>query len=543
MSYNYFVWNNCTNHNSILSGYQLSLPINTEILISEDEPVVMLNAVLERLNYRKLTATYSRIGRIEYSPRHLFKIMVYAYFRGIYSSREIERACRENIHFMYLLEGRKVPDHNTISRFRKYHLSKCIEDLLNQLVEYLMEKGEISFSESAVFIDGTKIEADANKYSFVWKSATEKHREKLWNTIRKEVPIIQEEELLPEVETIDMAYLKELHSALETRKAERGIRFVSGTGSRKTPLQRSIEKVEVWIAKEERYSKYLKMIGDGRNSFSKTDPDATFMHMKEDYMRNGQLKPGYNVNVAAVSEYVVGSYISSDRTDVHTLIPFMEKLRKNYRVNRVVADSGYESEENYRYFEQHEQLSLFVKPLNHEILKTKKYRTDISRRENMPYDREKDCYICAEGKRLLPVKTKTCSSPSGFQIEKTVYECKNCFGCPRKNACILSRSKVPLEERNKRLEVSKYFSEQRERMEEKISSEEGKILRVNRSIQSEGVFAFVKEDMGFRRFLTRGIVNVATEWTLLSIAYDLQKFYFKKKNNRLGRHLILPDSA
>ena len=164
--------------------------MNLEIIIPSDEPVRLLNAVLEELDYRKLTATYSRLGRIEYSPRLLFKIVLYGCSRGIYKSREIERACRENINFMYLLEGKRPPDHNTIARFRKDHLPNAIEDLLYQMVQLLVAHGEISFEESAVFIDGTKIEANANRYSFVWKTGSTKKQLKLGEKIANELPLL-----------------------------------------------------------------------------------------------------------------------------------------------------------------------------------------------------------------------------------------------------------------------------------------------------------------------------------------------------------------
>ena len=167
----------------------MCLPMNLEIIIPSDEPVRLLNAVLEEMDYRRLTATYSRIGRIEYSPRLLFKVVLYACCRGIYSSREIERACRENVNFMYLLEGQKEPDHNTIARFRSQHLPEAVEDLLQQMVQLLVTHGEISFEESAVFIDGTKIEANAGRYTFVWKTRVTKDQEKLGNKIAAELPL------------------------------------------------------------------------------------------------------------------------------------------------------------------------------------------------------------------------------------------------------------------------------------------------------------------------------------------------------------------
>ena len=522
------------------------MPINLEIIIPSDEPVRLLSAVLEELDYRKLTATYSRLGRIEYSPRLLFKVLLYACSRGIYSSREIERACRENVNFMYLLEGKKGPDHNTIARFRSQHLPEAVEDLLQQMVQLLVKHGEISFEESAVFIDGTKIEANAGRYTFVWKTRVSRDHDKLGNKIITELPLLLEKAgvgiTAPKQVTVQQ--LKKLRKRLYEKKEALSIAFVYGKGHRKSGLQKAIETINSWLERLKRYNLDIHICGD-RNSYSKTDRDATFMHMKEDHMKNGQLKPGYNVNVATVSEYIIGNYISSDRTDTKTLIPFLEKLCKKHPVKRVVVDSGYESEENYHYVDGSEQLPLFVKPSNHEQKKQRKYQTDIGRRENMQYDSEKDEYTCAQGKQLKAVSTKRRRSETGYIQEVTIYECADCKGCPVKEKCIRQKKtdKTPLGERVKRLNVSKYFIAQREAMGEKISTEEGILLRINRSIQAEGVFAMIKEDMNFRRFMMRGKKNVNVEWHLVSMAYNILKLHHKIQTGRLGTHLVVPKAA
>ena len=144
------------------SGYQLKIPLETEILIPEDDPVRLLDAICERMDYEELYAAYSEEGRLGYSPRILFKVMVYANMRKIYSTRGIEQSCCENIKFMYLLEGQSAPDHNTIGRFRKHRLREAMAGLFRQLVELLEQAGEIDLG--TVFIDGTKIEAQANRY-------------------------------------------------------------------------------------------------------------------------------------------------------------------------------------------------------------------------------------------------------------------------------------------------------------------------------------------------------------------------------------------
>jgi hypothetical protein len=250
--------------------------------------------------------------------------------------------------------------------------------------------------------------------------------------------------------------------------------------------------------------------------------------------------------VATSNEFIVGTYISADRSDVQTLIPFMKQLKKEYEgydIGKIVVDSGYESEENYCWFEDDPVTELFVKPSNYEAKKAKKYRTDISRRENMAYNPETDTYTCANEKPIRASYEKHSKSASGLELTTTVYECSDCDGCQLKEKCIRScGSKKTLEERHKVLYVSKRFARQREAMEKKITSEEGILLRVNRSIQAEGTFAFAKEDMDFRRFLTRGKKKVETEWLLLTLGINILKLHFKIQKGRLGTALKVPEA-
>ena len=522
------------------AGRQLKLPMETEIYIAADDPVRLVSAVVERMEIEKIERSYSWNGRNEYPPRILLKVLIYAYMRMLYSSREIERACRENICFMYLLGNYPAPDHNTIARFRGERLAGSEKELLEQFVGMLAEWGFVSLA--TVFIDGTKIEANANRYSFVWKKSTEKKLTKLRTQIGNEMPeLVQNLGIkwhIPEAAQIH--HLKKLRKKLYAKAEAEQLEWVTGKGHHKKPLQKAIETVNSWLEKWKKYTQDLHICGD-RNSYCKTDHDATFMHMKEDHMRNGQLKPGYNVNVASSEEFIIGNYISADRTDVHTLIPFAEYL-KRYGVKNICVDSGYESEENYCWFEENGVMKLYVKPSNHEQRKTRKYRTDISRRENMAYDAEADTYTCASGKTLTFDGIKKTKSQSGFELETSVYSCKDCAGCPQKEKCIRAcGSKKPLAERSKVIYVSKRFARQRAEMEERINTTEGKLIRVNRSIQAEGVFAMVKEDMGFRRFLLRSAVKVEVEWTLLSLAYNVLKLHHKIQTGRLGTGLVVPN--
>ena len=209
-----------------------------------------------------------------------------------------------------------------------------------------------------------------------------------------------------------------------------------------------------------------------------------------------------------------------------------------FKYINITADSGYESEENYLFIEKNQQIA-FIKPSNYEISKTRKYKTDISRLENMEYDARQDVYICESQKQLKVTGTRKSKSKTGYVSEKTLYSCEDCKECPFKTSCIKgNNSKIPMEERSKHLEVSKLFQQKRNEDLEKILSEEGCRLRMNRSIQAEGSFADTKEDMSFRRYLCRGTANVLAESTLIAIAHNINKLHHKIQAGKTGQHLF-----
>jgi len=521
------------------SVYQLVLPMDIGEMIPADDSVRLLDAILERMDYTKLYSAYSRLGRTETSPKHLFKILVYGDMNQIYSSRKLERSCRRDINFMYLLGREAAPDHSTIARFRSVRLTGVIEDLFRQFNELLRQSGELSCEN--LFIDGTKIEANAGRYTFVWKKRVVKQESRMQEKMKTELP-----ELAKSFgfrfwigEKIRAKDLKKFRKHLKTLQKQQGIEFVSGRGTRKTQLQKAIELTESYLARQKKYDDYNHSFGD-RNSFSKTDRDATFMRMKEDHMRNGQLKPGYNAVIGVDSEYIVGAMISQERSDSKTLIPFLHRYGEGY--TNITADAGFESEENYTHLEKNGQLA-FIKPSNYEQAKTRKYRSDIGRRENMPYEADTDSYICHMGRRLNLVYEKKTKSTAGYPIVTTVYECESCDGCPHKEKCIKPGSKQPMEERTKHLYVSKTFLRQRAEANARIMSAEGVVLRINRSIQVEGAFGVLKEDMGFRQFLLRSQIKVETEILLLCMAYNINKFHNKIQNGRCGMYLHVPKAA
>lgn len=521
------------------SYYQIKLPLELERMIPASDPVRLLSAFVEGMDLSELYRTYDRIRKNQASPRQMMKIVLYAAMNRIYSSRDIQRSCQRDINFMYLLEGMPVPDHATIARFVSLHFSRCSKELMTQMSEILYALGETS--GKTIFIDGTKIESVSNKYTFVWKKSVIKNQNRLFEKINS---FVGECEELYGIRTvynnrISLHTLKRLKKQLCLIRKEEGIVFVHGIGKRKTMLQKTTEQLDEYLEKLKEYTKKLHTLGN-RNSYSKTDPDATFMRMKEDAMRNGQLKPAYNIQHGVDSEYITWVDISAHPTDTLTLIPFLKDMERHlsYKYSEIVADAGYESEENYLFIEENGQLA-YIKPQNYEISKTRKYKKDISRRENMSYDAGRDCYICRAGKELTVTNERKSKTASGYVSVKTYYECSDCTGCPYKTECIKGNNcKTPMEERSKVLQVAKKMTQKRAEDLKRITTEYGTMLRMNRSIQAEGSFADVKEDMNFRRYLYRGKDNALAESILLAMGRNLNKLHCKIQSGRTGQHLF-----
>lgn len=506
-------------YNVVERNGQLKITLNTEILIPEEAPVRLTDAQLEELDYRKLYEAFSSKGRNPVTdPRVLFKVLAYANQIHIYSDRQIEDACRNRIDMMWLLDGEPVPDHSTISRF-KQRCAEEIEDLFYQYVNYLEKEGETD--HEVVFIDGTKLESRAGRYSFCWRGAVEKNLAKVKQAV------------------LEKTGLKTLRGLRQRQESTRPAEMTFGKGNHKGKEQREWEALEKLRQRWEKYAESLEIMGEERNSYSKTDPDATFMRMKEDHMGNGQLKPAYNVQIAVNSEYITGIEVFANRTDYGTLEPFLRGMVKKHKrkYKKVTADAGFESLDNYLYLEENGQMS-FIKPQNHEIAKTKKYRSQIGRAENMIYNAAADTYTCAMGRTLIMYRESK-DKHSKHDVVVSHYRCENCTGCPRREECC----KATDPEKPKELRIRKQYVEKRAISEANISTEEGIFLRICRSIQVEGAFGLLKNDFGFRRFLTRGKRNVRTELFLLGLGFNLKKLWKKRQAGRLKTHLSTLSSA
>jgi transposase len=481
---------------------QLKLPLSLDILIPFDSEARTFDEVFRRIDLGKYLVRDSQIGRIPYNPVNMLKLILFCHMEKIKTLREMEKAARNDIRLMWLTDETK-PTHETIKRFIDERLSKSIEEIFKTMNEYIIESEQID--RERLYIDGTKIEANANKYTFIWKGSIEKFQMKLQKSITKVLDRMNrryEEQCLyfERFEYYEVEYLERIKNFLEIEIDREGLKFVSGKGTRKKALQRDYEDISGYLEKLRGYIKYLDIIGPDRNSCARTDHAATFMHMKEDHMRNGQLKPGYNVQIGVADEFILHVDIFQERNDYKTFIPFMEGFKKayGYQPKYPVADAGYGGLSNYRYLKEN-KMELYQKYNMYEKDTSDKKRIkDPKIAMNLKKD-ESGNYIWPEGGTLQYLWRNNKGND--------VYQLPNS---------------------DKRMEINEELLNYQNEVRINLKSELGIELRVERSIQVEGAFAVIKEAFKMRRFRRRGTENVKLEFILLAIGYNLAKLHSKK---------------
>jgi transposase len=506
-----------TNYTLVNDTIQLRLNFNTEIYIKDDVKLRLVKNIIERMNLSELKKVYSSFGRKPtVNPVTMLQIIIFCYSEGIFSSREIEKSCKYDLRIKYLLDTELPPDHSTINRFRK-KIQDLTPELLNQMIQILIEEKQIDLS--SIYIDGTKIEAYANRYSFVWRASIESGKKKLIEKKKEELGLSKSlipDQVLQAVTTI----FNQLKNIAKRKKNKKSL--VYGKEKRKTKEQRDYEHLKECKEKLESYKKHLEIMGDHRNSYSKTDHDATFMRMKEDHMKNGQLKPAYNIQLASASGFIIGENISHHPSDMNTLKPFLKDLleKKNpNKLNKIVADAGYESEENYVFLAEKKNLTSYIKPSNYEKSKTRKLKKEQEIKKSLKYVQKQDKYISQEGKEFIRCNDRYKKKKSGYvTTTKKVYRC---FDWNKEG------------QKTKGIYIAETFQKYREESLKNIKSDQGIEERINRSIQAEGAFSKIKSGLNYNRFHHRGKENIISEICLLSIGLNINKLASKIENKNL----------
>jgi transposase len=491
----------------------MAFPPSLDELVAAGHPVRVVHEVLEKVDITALLQQYKPGGTSSYHPRMLLKALVYAYINNIYSSRKIEEALQESIYFMWLT-GMSKPDHNTINRFRGQRLQKTLQPIFTQVVLLLCEEGLLSLKD--LYTDGTKIEANANRYTFVWGKSIKTNKEKIkqqLNDLWKYAQSVAASELDDTdpsgFDKIDRekvsATIEKINNALKDKQVIGKVRQKLSYARRKWP-----EMLDKFARQEE-------ILGE-RKSYSKTDPEATFMRMKEDYMRNGQLKAGYNVQISTNNQYIASYSIHPHLADTSTLIDHLQQHIRQFgkKPNNITADAGYGSEQNYQWLED-KRITAYVKHNyfdreQRESLHNKNpYAT-----ENLHYDSDKDIYYCPSGKRMNKIGTKTVQTKGGYEQTITLYKARECAGCPLRKACHEQQG-------NRIIGVNHNLNRLKQQANKRLKTKKGIQKRKQRCFDTEPVFGNIKNNHHFKRFLLRGTDKVSVETGLLALAHNLRK--------------------
>ena len=542
-----------------------------ELHLPDDDPVYTLKKVLEDIDFSSLVARYSSKGRSGYNPIMMYALVTYANMRGIRSVDRIVELCERDLAFIWLAKGQK-PKRDAFYEFKGDKLTaEVLDDLNYQFLRRLKKEGLITLE--ALYIDGTKIEANANRYTFVWRGSINYHLAVLldtidglytkYNTLLSENDYGQKYELgnaqmfiiegvdkvravieknrkrkltkhkkLPnntiiEIDNCSPLEILKLQKNLSKIDDGEGIEFVSGKGKRKSEIQQLYEELEHCGKRLMEYKECFEIMGKDRNSYSKTDLEATFMRMKEDHMLNGQLKPAYNVQIAVENYFIIHGYVSNDRTDYNTLIPVVDKHIKAFGevLEEVTADSGYCSEKNLLYLKQN-KITSYIKLQDHEKRKTRAYAEDISKYYNMTTQVFEDelYYICHDGRELRHIRTEE-KEQDGYTQTLEVYGCADCRGCEHKAKCLYKYNPDKDPDKNKVMKINEQWEELKEESHANVQSEKGILNRQIRSIQTEGHFGDIKENENFRRFNYRSTEKVYKEFMLYAIGRNINKYH------------------
>jgi transposase len=502
------------------------LPPYLEDLVPKGHLVRVVKRVLKSVHVEHLYDRFSDLGRSSYHPQMMLMAIVYAYSQKIYSGRRIAQALRQDINFMYLT-GRQTPSYRSVNRFRSEYLKDMLEDVFTQVLDLLHAEGYIKFEE--YFVDGTMIEADANKYSHVWTKNTDRYKKAVKDRVRslfEDIEKVNREEderygdhdleEMGENSNLTSEKIKEvgerINKKLQERKEQR-----QNQGDRK--MQSIAKKLDKEAENLAKYEEQEKLAGV-RKSYSKTDTDATFNRMKDN-----SLKPSYNYQVSSENQFITNFSVHQNAADS---INFPDHLKKiidrgeKYLPKNFVGDMGYGTEENFSLLEKHSVTSYLKYPGFFRETKVE-YKNNLFVREHMEYDQEGDFFTCPRGKHLVFREERTTKNPHGYESTSRTYVCEDCSGCSFREQC--TRSK----DNNRVITVNLKLDAYRAVVRKNLNSAKGVELRKRRGYEIETFFGDSKHNQGCRRAHLRGLAKNNLDLAWICISYDIRKLHKKEQ--------------
>jgi len=523
------------------------LPPSLDELLSETHMVRFVNHVIDQMDLDPIMDTYQGGGTSSYHPQMMLKILIYGYVERITSCRDIAKAVREQIPFMWLAAG-NCPDFRTINHFRKHRLPDGgIKGVFTQVVQMLVDLGLVDLADYTV--DGTTLEANARRHSAVWAKNTKRYKQSAIERIEAYFDQIQqladleadqwatkqapEEEQTPRWTSDDVqCAAQKAEQALQAREEqlEQACEAADGDEDIVKTKRKNLSKARTrlrWITDNEhpklsKYEAQERILGE-RNSYSRTDPDATFMRLKDQSPFDKLLAPAYNLQMGAQNQYILGYSLHSNAADKVNLEDHLDGL--SFTPEWLCADAGYGTLYNFERLDERGITGVVKAPTNHR--KPKPYS-----RYAMDYHPDEDEYSCPQDRRMPLRETKTYAYGPDRQRSATtrVYECEDCSGCPVKDDCTYGDG-------NRSIRFTSALEDWKQVMADRMSGGKGKRMSRYRGMEIESVFGLLKANDGLNRLTMRGTKMVNREVGLKSIAHNIRKMKTDIKN-RLFTHIL-----
>jgi len=503
-------------------GQAFLLPPSLEELVPQNHMVRIINKTIDQMSIDPLIGSYKGGGASCYHPKMMIKVLVFAYLSRIYSSRQIAKALRQDVLFMWL-SGMNKPDFRTINIFRSSRLKPVIDKVFSSMVKLCQELGYVRLEN--YFIDGTKIEANASRNSYVWKKNVKRYKANTEEQIKMLLDHIEQvnqqenlnygdkdlEELGEDTQISSekiKGIVKRLNEQISKKKQAEGL----SKGDKE--VAKTVKKLEKdRLPKLERYEQQEKNLS-GRNSYSKTDIEATFHRLK-----NGLLRPSYNILLGCENQIILNCTVHQNPGESSLFIDHMNKLenRIGYLPSNAIGDATFGTEENYSFLDRH-NIGNYLKYSSFHFDQTNKHQQDKFSKDKFLYSPQTDTFQCPGSRTLYYQEEKESKTDNGYIGHIRIYACEDCSGCTFANQCKKGKA-------NRSIQVNATLDQYRSEAYSNLTSQQGIKLRKQRNTEPETVFGNIKWNLDFNRFGLRGKDKVNVEMGLISLAHNMIKIY------------------
>lgn len=491
-------------------------PESTAKYLPHDHIARLLSAIIDRVDISGIEDKYKGGGASAYHPRLMLKLWLLGFIYRIYSTRQLARQTAEHVAFIWI-SGGATPDFHTLNNFR-LNLESDMKTIFREIVQLALKLEMIDGKD--IFLDHSKMEANANRHKIVWKKNTERYTQQIEEELARifrHVKEVDEQENRIFSKKVDLSKTEFSDESVSEMVGEINARLKNKSIDKEKAqaVKNDLRKTKKLNERKEKYAKQKEILGE-RNSYSKTDEDATAMRQKD----HVSTKPGYNVGITTQNQIVTNYGVTNTVSENTNFKDLIQGAQENTGVEAetVIADSGYGNEENYEYLKE-EGLTPLVSYNTYHKEKSKAWREKMIRRADFQYEPQHDQYRCPAGQPLKFEREIERKSATGHIAHSRIYRASSavCGICPLKEKCTAGRSRS--------LAVNARLEELKREARRHLQRADGRAKYKQRSIEVEPIFGHTFHNKSRRRFLLRGLPKVDIEAGIAFTAGNIGKIY------------------